>query len=107
MNCKEKLFKICAVFIFGIVGLSLLSSGMDDAVTHTEMNKDPISCFPTHEPAPPSAMLEFSEFSQTADAPPMVRLFQILFILFIISPPIIALILFLILQELKKRNKMK
>ncbi len=35
------------------------------------------------------------------------RLFQIMFILFFISPPIIALMLFLIWKELKKRNELK
>lgn len=40
-------------------------------------------------------------------AHPMARLFQLLFILFIISPPLIVLMLFLIWKELKKRNKMK
>lgn len=35
------------------------------------------------------------------------RLFQIMFILFFISPPIIAFLLFLIWRELKSRNKLK
>lgn len=34
-------------------------------------------------------------------------LFQIMFILFLISPPIIAFLLFLIWRELKSRNKLK
>ena len=38
---------------------------------------------------------------------PSARLFQILFFLFIISPPLIVVMLYLILQELKTRNKMK
>ena len=37
----------------------------------------------------------------------LARLFQLLFILFIISPPLIVVLLFLIWQELKQRNKMK
>lgn len=35
------------------------------------------------------------------------RLFQLLFFLFIISPPLIVVMLYLIWQELKNRNKMK
>jgi hypothetical protein len=35
------------------------------------------------------------------------RLFQILFFLFIISPPLIVVLLYLIWQELKARNEMK
>ncbi len=38
---------------------------------------------------------------------PMQYLFQILFILFIISPPLIVVLLFLIWKELKDRNKLK
>ncbi len=38
---------------------------------------------------------------------PLALLFQILFILFLISPPIIALLLFCIWKELKKRNELK
>jgi len=38
---------------------------------------------------------------------PMAHLFQILFLLFIISPPLIVVLLFLIWRELKSRNKMK
>jgi len=38
---------------------------------------------------------------------PLARLFQILFILFIISPPLIVVLLYLIWKELKARNKMK
>lgn len=37
----------------------------------------------------------------------IARLFQILFILFIISPPLIVVLLYLIWKELKERNKMK
>lgn len=40
-------------------------------------------------------------------ADPMENLFRILFILFIISPPLIVVLLFLIWKELKKRNRMK
>ena len=48
----------------------------------------------------------FSQFGYHAAHPP-ARLFQLLFILFIISPPLIVVLLFLIWQELKQRNKMK
>ena len=40
-------------------------------------------------------------------AHPMQYLFQILFFLFIISPPLIVVLLYLIWQELKERNKLK
>lgn len=38
---------------------------------------------------------------------PLARLFQVLFFLFIISPPLIVVMLYLIWKELKTRNKMK
>lgn len=38
---------------------------------------------------------------------PLAFLFQIMFILFLISPPIIALMLFCIWKELKKRNDLR
>lgn len=43
----------------------------------------------------------------SAAGEPLARLFQILFILFIISPPLIVVMLYLIWKELKTRNKMK
>lgn len=53
-----------------------------------------------------NAMPKFSAFN---DPPrdPLTFLFQILFWLFFISPPLIVLLLFLIWRELKERNKMK
>jgi len=55
------------------------------------------------------APVESSGISQFAyhAAHPMARLFQLLFILFIISPPLIVVLLYLIWKELKERNKMK
>lgn len=47
-----------------------------------------------------------SQFGYHA-AHPVARLFQLLFILFIISPPLIVVLLYLIWKELKERNKMK
>jgi membrane protease YdiL (CAAX protease family) len=38
---------------------------------------------------------------------PFARLFQILFFLFIISPPLMVVMLYLIWKELKTRRKMK
>lgn len=54
----------------------------------------------------PLSMLFESRSLQTFSSP-LAFLFQVIFILFFISPPIIALMLFLIWKELKERNKMK
>ena len=53
----------------------------------------------------PFELFNVSQFGFTSE--PLARLFQLLFILFIISPPLIVVLLFLIWQELKQRNKMK
>lgn len=54
----------------------------------------------------PVDLFGVSQFDYHADHP-LARLFQLLFILFIISPPLIVVMLYLIWQELKKRNRMK
>lgn len=49
--------------------------------------------------------IKVSESPKSFD--PLSLLFQILFWLFFISPPVIALLLFLIWRELRERNKLK
>ncbi|HSK72548.1 MAG TPA: hypothetical protein VK892_12670 [Pyrinomonadaceae bacterium] len=78
MNCKQGLTKFFAFLVFVIV------------IGFTA----------------PVDLFSVSPFDYHADHPP-ARLFQLLFILFIISPPLIVVMLYLIWQELKKRNKMK
>ncbi len=51
--------------------------------------------------------ISLSESPVTNSLNSMEYLFKLLFILFIISPPLIVLMLFLIWKELKKRNKLK
>lgn len=104
MKFKMTPAKVCAAMILGIVTFGFSVSSLDNALTRYEKRNNLSSSY-TFEGYSPSA--EFvSEVSQpTPD--PLARLFQLLFILFIISPPIIALMLFLIWKELKTRNKMK
>jgi uncharacterized membrane protein len=78
MNCRKKLI---TTFVAIVLGITLLSF---DA---------------------PGGFLNFSPSYVAMD--PLARLFQILFILFIISPPLIVILLYKIWQELKERNKMK
>jgi hypothetical protein len=106
MKCRERLIKTFAALVLGFAALGLIQTGIDDAVTRNAMQRNSLSCIPTNPPAPPSRMFGISDVVQT-DAPPLAYLFQILFILFIISPPIIAFMLYLIWKELKDRNKMK
>lgn len=106
MKFKQTFIKICATVLFGIAAISFTTSGMDSAVTHNEIQKNRLSCFPHQSPPAPSEIFYLSEaFRPTSEL--MARLFQLMFILFFISPPVIALLLFLIWKELKKRNELK
>ena len=75
MNCNQGLTKLFALLVFAIV-VSLTA---------------------------PVELFNLSQFGFTFE--PLARLFQLLFILFLISPPLIVVLLFLIWQELKERNK--
>ena len=80
MNFKDNFIKSLAIFVLGVTIVSFGLTGMN-------------SYFPT------------SEFGHISS--PLAYLFQIMFILFIISPPIIAVMLCLIWCELRKRNNLK
>ena len=84
MCCKGKFVKLFAAFLIGVLAVSFSLSGGSQ-----------------FQPA----VFETAQISPAGD--PLAYLFQIIFILFFISPPIIALLLFLIWRELKDRNKMK
>ena len=78
MNCRKKPITTFVAFVLGIAFISLVAPGETLDVSYSHVGIDPLA-----------------------------RLFQILFILFIISPPLIVVLLYLIWQELKERNKMK
>ncbi len=96
MNCNMKFIKILAAFVIGFWVVSFSLTSLGDAIVNSDLMETT-----TFSPA----LVEASDFSRAAD--PMAYLFQILFILFIVSPPLIVVMLFLILKELKARNKMK
>lgn len=102
MCCKNKFAVKFVALLFVAVGISSILSGADDAVTSNGLAVNHWSCFSIHAPTPPSQMMFHSSSSE-----PLAQLFQILFILFIISPPIIVVLLILIYRELKSRNKLK
>ena len=106
MRCKGTIVQLFAALLFGIAAIGFSTSGMDAAVTHNEIQRNSLSCFPSQSVAAPSEMFQFTAANQP-ESEFMARLFQLMFILFFISPPIIALMLFLIWRELKARNKMK
>lgn len=104
MKCQATFIKTFIVFVFGIFVIGFSLDAMDAVVPYNEMNVNTFSCF-THHALPPQELIA-SQFSQTS-SDPRAALFQILFILFIISPPLIVVMLYLIWKELKVRNKMK
>lgn len=89
MCCKGQSAKIFAAFLIAFTVLSFAFSG--DGSSNQSFLRN--------------AEYGLIEISRSPD--PLAFLFQIMFILFFISPPIIALLLFLIWRELKNRNKMK
>lgn len=106
MKFKMTPMKVCALMILGIVTFGFSLSSLDRAVADYERRQKTISCFPKHSPAAPSELL-ISKITEPIAKEPLARLFQVLFILFIISPPLIVIFLFLIWKELKTRNRMK
>jgi hypothetical protein len=104
MKFKMTPMKICAAIILAVIAFGYSLSSLDDRLTRYEKRKD-LSLSFTFEGHSPSACF-VSEISRPPSEP-LARLFQLMFILFIISPPIIALMLFLIWKELKERNRMK
>lgn len=105
MKSKAKFIKLFTILIIGLVAINLSMTAMDNAVIHKELHTEPMSCFPHHPPATPSEMIKNSLLVETSS--PMHRVFQIIFILFVISPPLIVVLLFLIWCELRKRNEHK
>jgi hypothetical protein len=105
MKCQGKFIKLFAFLIVGFVAFQITLKSMDQAVTHSQLKVDTFNCFPRHAPAMPSDIVQQALSVQTSS--PMDRIFQLIFILFFISPPLIVVLLFLIWCELKKRNDNK
>ncbi|MGI8787441.1 MAG: hypothetical protein ACR2HG_06760 [Pyrinomonadaceae bacterium] len=107
MKCQQRFIRTLAAITLGIAAVSFSLTGINESTTHSKLQTSSLSDFRSETYAPPSpAVFSISEISRTTSRP-LAYLFQILFLLFIISPPIIALMLFLIWKELKKRNEMK
>ena len=87
MCCKGKFTKLFALLLIGICAVSFSLTGSNQ--THPDLQR----------------VSEITTISPAGD--PLAILFQIIFILFFISPPLIVLLLFLIWRELKTSNKLK
>ena len=107
MKIKErnkKLITACLLGVF-VIGFSLTSFDQ----MFEPLWRDANTCFINDSKAitdKPSNTIKNILAEQNASSP-IAFLFQIIFILFLISPPIIVLLLFCILKELKKRNELE
>ncbi|CAN5196439.1 hypothetical protein BH20ACI1_BH20ACI1_01190 [soil metagenome] len=107
MKCKQRFIRLFAAITLCIAAVSFSTTAINDTVPHNKSQKNSFSELTSETSAPLShTTFGVTEISQTASHP-LAFLFQILFFLFLISPPIIALMLCLIWKELKERNKMK
>ena len=102
MKCKQRFIRLFAAITLAVAAVSFSTT-----VPPNESQRNVFSELTSETSAPLNhTTFGVTEFSQTASHP-LAFLFQILFLLFLISPPIIALMLCLIWKELKERNKMK
>ena len=104
MKCKGKFINLFAVLIIGLFLIGFTTTGVNDAVDPNKAQFAPdYRALNDGHPLPPS--LWANPDNQTLN--PMHRIFQIIFILFFISPPLIVILLFMIWSELRKRNEHK
>lgn len=107
MNCKKSFIKVFAIFLIGSAALNLSLSKTDEHFSHNGVYEKTYSQSENYATIPPSAdVIGLIETTPTTSSP-MAYLFQLLFILFLISPPLIVIYLCLIWKELKKRNELK
>lgn len=107
MKLKERNKRILTACLMGmfVIGFSLTS--IEQFVRPLESKS--ATCMPGEIESfnnKPFELIGGYEIKETTSHP-LAFLFQIMFILFLISPPIIALMLFCIWKELKKRNDLK
>lgn len=105
MKCKRKFFRLLAVLIIGLFAIGFSIKSADNAVNPAMAHFVPACESFRHHWYIGTECIS-SNYGQKSD--PLAYLFQIIFILFFISPPLIVILLFLIWKELKERNdKMK
>lgn len=107
MNCKQSFIKLSAILLIAVAALNLSLMKTNEDYSQQAIYERSYAQSENYAPVPPSAeLLGVIKTNQTTSSP-MAYLFQLLFILFLISPPIIAIYLCLIWKELKKRNELK
>jgi hypothetical protein len=104
MKCSGKFVKLFAILVIALGALSFGLAESNDPVNPRQAQ------FTAETRGFQSGQLmprEVWEVSDNHISNPMHRVFQIIFILFVISPPLIVVLLFLIWCELRKRNEHK
>ncbi|HVE58267.1 MAG TPA: hypothetical protein VNB22_15645 [Pyrinomonadaceae bacterium] len=105
MKCREKFIKFLAVLVIGLGAISLGLTGMNNAVNPN--NAQFVSETRSVKNGHSLPQEVWGTVSDNQSSEPIIYVFRILFILFIISPPLIVLMLVLIWKELRDRNKLK
>jgi hypothetical protein len=105
MQCKGKFIKIFAIIVLGLAAISFSLTETNSAINPSKAQFVSDSRFLSND----GHLLprEVWQSSDNRTSNPIDRIFQIIFILFFISPPLIVVLLFLIWCELKKRNESK
>ena len=106
MRCKGKFINLFAILIVGLVAFNFCYLGANEAVNPKSAHYIP-SCESLRANHSLLDLRECVPSNEGQSSEPLAYLFQILFILFIISPPLIVFMLFLIWRELKVGNSMK
>lgn len=104
MKCKGKFINLFAILVIGLFLIGFSLTGASDA-----LNPNKAQYVADSRDFQSGHLLprEIWGDSDNHISNPMHRIFQIIFILFFISPPLIVILLFMIWCELRKRNEHK
>jgi hypothetical protein len=105
MKCQGNLTKILLILTFAVVAFAFSKTAMDNSFNRGAAQIRETNCFSLEAVTNDDEFFANSDFNRPSE--PLDRMFQLIFILFFISPPLIVIMLFLIWKELKNRNKVK
>jgi hypothetical protein len=110
MKCKKRLNKLFTILILGMVAFGFMFTGINDAFNPNKAHFTPTCESLRNNPSGILSVIDMRPCTPSISeqaSNPLDRLFQVIFILFFISPPLIVVLLFLIWCELRKRNEHK
>lgn len=106
MNCKERLVHFVAGFFAGSIILAALLFGFSPAKNHQSFEAA-TERFRQSEVREINITTKHTDLPNVADSDLLVRLFQILFWLFLISPPIIVVLLLVIIGKMNRKDSLE